>query len=50
MRTYILPKDGNLYKTNLHSHTTVSDGEFSPAQIKEFYKSRGYSAVSPIRS
>lgn len=46
MRTYILPKDGNLYKTNLHSHTTVSDGEFSPAQIKEFYKSRGYSAVA----
>lgn len=46
MRTYILPPEGNLYKANLHCHTTVSDGEFSPAQIKEFYKSKGYHAVA----
>lgn len=46
MRTYLLPPEGNLYKANLHGHTTVSDGEFSPAQIKEFYKSRGYHAVA----
>lgn len=46
MRTYLLPPDGNLYKANLHCHTTVSDGDFSPAQIKEFYKSRGYHAVA----
>lgn len=46
MRTYLLPPEGNLYKANLHGHTTVSDGEFSPAQIKDFYKSRGYHAVA----
>jgi len=46
MRTYILPPEGNLYKANLHCHTTVSDGEFSPGQIKEFYKARGYHAVA----
>lgn len=46
MRTYLLPPEGNLYKANLHCHTTVSDGEFSPAQIKELYQSRGYSAVA----
>lgn len=46
MRTHLLPKDGNLYKTNLHCHSTVSDGSFTPAQIKELYKSRGYHAVA----
>ncbi len=46
MRTYLLPPEGNLYKANLHCHTTVSDGDFSPAQIKDFYKSRGYHAVA----
>ena len=46
MRTYLLPKGGNLYKANLHCHTTVSDGKFTPAQIKDFYKSKGYHAVA----
>lgn len=46
MRTYLLPPEGNLYKANLHCHTTVSDGKFSPAQIKDFYKSKGYHAVA----
>lgn len=46
MRTYLLPPEGNLYKANLHCHTTVSDGEFSPAQIKQHYKQEGYHAVA----
>ena len=46
MRTYLLPPEGNLYKANLHCHTTVSDGDFSPAQVKDFYKERGYHAVA----
>lgn len=46
MRTYLLPPEGNLYKANLHCHTTLSDGEFSPEQIKEIYKARGYQAVA----
>ena len=43
---YILPENGNLYKANLHTHTTVSDGKFTPEQIKEMYKARGYHAVA----
>ena len=46
MRIYLLPPEGNLYKANLHCHTTVSDGKFTPEEIKQLYKSRGYSAVA----
>ena len=46
MRTYLLPPEGNLYKANLHCHTTVSDGVFSPAEIKDLYKRNGYHAVA----
>ena len=46
MRTYILPPEGNLYKANLHCHTTLSDGKFTPEEIKDLYKSRGYHAVA----
>lgn len=46
MKRYLLPPEGNLYKANLHCHTTVSDGDFSPSQIKDFYKRRGYHAVA----
>lgn len=42
----ILPKSGNLYKINLHAHTTVSDGKFTPEQIKKLYMDHGYSAVA----
>lgn len=45
-RIYLLPQKGNLYKTNLHCHTTVSDGKFTPAEIKEMYKAHGYHAVA----
>ena len=46
MRTYVLPPEGNLYKVNLHCHTTVSDGKFSPSAIKALYQSRAYHAVA----
>ena len=45
-RIYLLPKEGNLYKANLHCHTTVSDGKFTPEEIKDMYKARGYHAVA----
>ena len=45
MRTELLSQNKNQYKTNLHCHSTVSDGEQSPEEIKEYYKSLGYSAV-----
>ncbi len=46
MRKYLLPKEGNFYKANLHCHTTLSDGDFTPEEIKEMYKAHGYSVVA----
>ena len=34
--------NGNWYKGNLHSHTTVSDGKMTPEQSVEVYKEHGY--------
>jgi len=42
---YILPKDGNFYKANLHSHTTDSDGYLSPRELCDLYKKQGYSVL-----
>lgn len=41
----LIPETGRFYKANLHCHTTISDGKQTPEQVKEFFKSRGYSAV-----
>lgn len=46
MKKHLLPPEGNWYKANLHCHTTVSDGNFSPERMKEEYKKRGYSIVA----
>ena len=46
MRKYLLPNDKNAYKANLHCHTTISDGKMTPEEIKENYKSKGYSIVA----
>lgn len=46
MRTYLIPNHGSFYKANLHCHSTVSDGKWTPEQIKENYKARGYSIVA----
>ena len=45
-RIYLLPKEGNQYKANLHAHTTVSDGKFTPDELKRLYMSRGYSVIA----
>ncbi len=42
----ILPRSGNLYKINLHAHSTVSDGKFTPEELKKLYMDHGYSAVA----
>ena len=42
----LLPSGGNLYKVNLHTHSTITDGRFSPAQLKEIYMEHGYHAVA----
>ncbi len=46
MRQYLLPESGTFYKANLHSHSTVSDGRWSPEEIKRRYRERGYSVVA----
>lgn len=45
MRKYLLPKKGNFYKANLHSHSKCSDGRFTPEEMKAEYKKRGYSIL-----
>ncbi len=45
MRIELLPETGNFYKTNLHCHTTISDGKHTPEEIKKLYMEAGYSAV-----
>ena len=46
MRKYLLPETGNFYKANLHCHTTMSDGQKTPEEIKELYMKKGYSIVA----
>lgn len=42
---YLLPYN-NFYKANLSSRSSLSDGRFTPEQLKEIYKSRGYSVLA----
>jgi hypothetical protein len=46
MKKYLLANTKNAYKANLHAHTNISDGKLSPAELKELYKSNGYSVVA----
>lgn len=43
---YLLPREGQFYKANLHSHSTCSDGRFTPEELKEMYTERGYSIIA----
>lgn len=46
MRKYLLPEKGNFYKANLHCHSNISDGCFSPEEMKKAYMERGYSIIA----
>ena len=46
MRKYLLPENGNFYKANLHCHSTWSDGNLTPEEIKKGYMDKGYSIVA----
>ncbi|MBR5140376.1 MAG: hypothetical protein IKV16_04895 [Clostridia bacterium] len=39
-------KDSKFYKVNLNCHTNISNGQYMPWEIKDLYKSQGYSAVA----
>ncbi len=45
MKLSLIPEEGKFYKVNMHCHTTQSDGTQTPAEVKEWFKSHGYSAV-----
>ena len=42
----LLRANGPFYKANLHCHTTLSDGKMTPEQVREWYRSHGYSIVA----
>lgn len=46
MKRYLLPETGEFYKANLHCHTNVSDGKFSPEEVKAMYVKQGYSIIA----
>lgn len=43
---YLLPEEGTSYKANLHCHTNLSDGTFTPEEVKIAYQLRGYQVVA----
>ena len=45
-RVYLIDGRKSCYKANLHCHTTISDGEKTPEEIKELYVARGYQIVA----
>lgn len=46
MKKHLLPQRKNSYKANMHCHSTWSDGELSPEELKEHYKRNGYSVLA----
>ena len=43
---YLLPKEGQFYKANLHCHSTVSDGRLTVEELKKAYKEHGYQIIA----
>ena len=46
MRKYLLPRLGKFYKANMHTHSTLSDGKYSPEELKKMFMEKGYSIVA----
>lgn len=46
MKKHLISQGGRFYKANLHSHSTVSDGELSPEEMKKLYTENGYSIIA----
>ena len=43
---YLIDPEKKQHKANLHAHTVISDGKMTPEELKEMYKSHGYSILS----
>ena len=46
MKKYLLDPSKNYYKGNMHCHSNLSDGYFSPEELKQIYKDKGYSFLA----
>lgn len=46
MKRFLLPEEGTFFKANLHAHTNISDGNYSPEEVKRLYKEQGYAVVA----
>ncbi len=42
----LLPTDVNWYRANMHSHSTLSDGHWTPEQMRDAYRQAGYSVLA----
>ena len=45
-RIDLLPSGGCQYKANLHCHSHLSDGEYSPEKLRDIYREKGYSVLA----
>ena len=43
---FLLDENKKFYKGNMHCHSTKSDGKLTPEELKEKYKSNGYSFLA----
>lgn len=46
MMIELIKKNGTCFKANLHCHSTISDGVMTPEELKDHYKSHGYSILA----
>ena len=42
----LLGKNQRFYKANMHCHSNLSDGVLTPQELKDMYKSKGYSILA----
>lgn len=45
-RIELISSKKNLYKGNMHAHSTLSDGTQTPEELKRIYKAKGYSFIA----
>jgi len=46
MKKLLMPEVKQYFKANLHTHTTITEGTWTPEQVKENYKAQGYQVVA----
>ncbi len=46
MKKILLDKNKKYFKGNMHCHSTLSDGYYTPEELKRIYKEKGYSFLA----